>query len=154
MKNKKKERPNAPKPLDLGRLRKDLSLIMDEIDRSHGVLPDYYSPVMWQRLQETAERVANAIQAVRMKLTNKSLTVHEIASKLGLGYMQVAGYLAWNTMLDPNWVKPSIAVETVACPCGAPKGRYCNPVMKRMCHARRQVYIDAGRPDPTGKAVA
>lgn len=42
------------KPLNLDKLRKDLQLIMDEIDRTQGVLPDYYSPVMWTRLQETA----------------------------------------------------------------------------------------------------
>ncbi len=112
------------KPLNLNKLRKDLELIMDEIDRTQGVLPDYYSPVMWTRLQETAERIANAIQAVRMKLSGK--TVKEIADALGLGLMSVAGYLAWNTMLDPGWIKPEVARNRVACPaCHAPVGSEC-----------------------------
>jgi hypothetical protein len=49
------------KPLNLAKLRRDMEMIMSEIDRTGGVLPDAYSPVMWQRLQHTTEKVANAI---------------------------------------------------------------------------------------------
>jgi hypothetical protein len=116
------------KPLNLNKLRKDLQLIMDEIDRTQGVLPDYYSPVMWTRLQETAERVANAIQAVRMNLSGNS--VGEIAKELGLSIQSVAAYLAWNTMYDPSWIKPLDAVGHTACPsCGAPIGTTCSGIV-------------------------
>jgi hypothetical protein len=116
---------NPLKPLSIGKLRKDLQLIMDEIDRTHGVLPDYYSPVMWQRLQNTAEKVSDAIQAVRMKLSG--MTTPQIADKLELKVAQVAGYIAWNTMLDPEWLKPQIVVSSTACPsCGAAPGEHCN----------------------------
>ena len=112
------------KPLNLNKLRKDLQLIMDEIDRTHGVLPDYYSPIMWMRLQETADRVANAIQAVRMKLSG--LTSSEIADKLGLGVQQVAAYVAWNTMFDPHWVRPKEVIAWSARPkCDAEAGQRC-----------------------------
>lgn len=112
------------KPLNLNKLRKDLQLIMDEIDRTQGVLLDYYSPVMWTRLQETAERVANAIQAVRMKLSGK--TSEDIAKALDLSTKTVAAYLAWNTMFAPNWIKPEAARNNIACPsCHAPVGSEC-----------------------------
>jgi hypothetical protein len=55
----------ALKPLSLGKLKTDLAIIMGEIDRSNGILSDYYTPVTWQRLQETAEKISNAIQCVR-----------------------------------------------------------------------------------------
>jgi hypothetical protein len=45
-------------------------------------------------VQEIAGKVSNAIQTVRMKLSGK--TVREISDTLGLGFMSVAGYLAWN----------------------------------------------------------
>jgi hypothetical protein len=62
------ERLSRVKPLDLAKPRRDMHIVMDEIDRSGGVLGDAYSPIMWQRLQSTTERVANAIHAVRLKL--------------------------------------------------------------------------------------
>jgi hypothetical protein len=115
------------RPLNIERLRKNLQIIMTEIDRTQGVLPDYYSPTMWQRLQRTAYHVANAIQAVRIKLSNPELSCEHIALKLGLERQQVAGYLAWNTMLDPKWIKPQFAIEFVGCPkCGASPGQRCN----------------------------
>ncbi len=127
METSKASKKQSLKPLNLGKLKADLALIMDEINRSNGVLPDYYSPVMWQRLQETADKVAGAIQSVRMKLTNPELTCEEIGLKLGIGKMSVAGYLAWNSMLAPDWVKPSVVIATVFCPkCGAHAGQSCN----------------------------
>ena len=93
------------KPLNIEKLRRDMRIIMDEIDRSGGVLPDAYSPLMWQRLQETTEKVADAIQAVRLTLSG--MTCGEAAVKLGLETAQVAGYVAWNTMLQPDWVAPT-----------------------------------------------
>jgi len=142
MKLTKKQKPL--KPLSLGKLRADLALIMDEIDRSNGVLSDYYSPIMWQRLQNTAEKVANAIQSVRLKLGNPEMTAEEIGLKLGLGKMSVAGYLAWNTMLAPDWVKPSDVIATTPCPkCGAPAGegcRYCSAPAHKIHKERREAY--------------
>ena len=113
------------KPLNLEKLRRDMELIMDEIDRTGGVLPDAYSPVMWQRLQETTEKVADAIQAVRLKLSG--LRCGEVAVKLGLETAQVAGYLAWNTMLQPGWVAPRFIIRETPCPkCGAQAGERCD----------------------------
>ena len=113
------------KPLNLEKLRRDMELIMDEIDRTGGVLPDAYSPVMWQRLQETTEKVADAIQAVRLKLSG--LTCGEVALKLGLETAQVAGYVAWNTMLQPGWVAPRFIIRETPCPkCGAQAGERCD----------------------------
>ena len=133
------------KPLDLKKLRKDLQLIMDEIDRTQGILPDYYSPVMWSRLQDTAERVANAIQAVRMKLNGKP--VEDIVKELGLSKQSVAAYLAWNTMLDPDWIKPEAARNSIACPlCNAPAGEECYGTPRT--HKAR---IEAFRNSPTGE---
>jgi hypothetical protein len=113
------------KPLNLKKLRKDLQTIMDEIDRTNGILPDFYSPIMWQRLQNTADTVANAIQAVRLRLNGK--TNSEVASELGLDKQQVGGYLAWNTMLDPQWCKPAEVIAISVCPkCGADAGLPCD----------------------------
>jgi hypothetical protein len=112
-------------PLNMGKLRRDMEIIMGEIDRTGGVLPDAYSPVMWQRLQRTTERVANAIQGVRLTLSG--MTCGEAAAKLGLETAQVAGFLAWNTMLQPDWVAPRIVISRTACPrCGASAGERCN----------------------------
>lgn len=113
------------KPLNLAKLRRDMELIMSEIDRTGGVLPDAYSPVMWQRLQHTTEKVANAIQAVRMTLSG--MTTEQAANQLGLGTQQVAGYVAWNTMLQPGWVAPRFIIAVTPCPkCGAKAGELCN----------------------------
>src|ERR1700674_3772165 len=113
------------KPLNIEKLRRDMKIVMDEIDRTGGVLPDAYSPVMWQRLQETTEKVADAIQAVRLTLSG--MTWGEAASKLGLETAQVAGYVAWNTMLQPDWVAPRIIIAKTPCPkCGAVAGELCH----------------------------
>lgn len=133
----------ALKPLSLGKLKTDLNIIMAEIDRCSGILPDYYSPVMWQRLQETADKVAGAIQSVRMKLTNPEMTCEEIGLKLRIGKMSVAGYLAWNSMLSPDWVKPSVVYTAIDCPfCGKPAGVPCNGNVKatRIHRQRREAY--------------
>src|SRR5580693_1065861 len=112
------------KPLNIEKLRRDLKVVMDEIDRTGGVLPDAYSPVMWQRLQGTTEKVADAIQAVRLALSG--MTCGEAAAKLGLETAQVAGYVAWNTMLQPDWVAPRIIIANTPCPkCGAMAGERC-----------------------------
>jgi hypothetical protein len=132
------------KPLSLGKLKTDLNIIMAEIDRCSGILPDYYSPVMWQRLQETADKVAGAIQSVRMKLTNPEMTCEEIGLKLGLGKMSVAGYLAWNSMLAPDWVKPAEVIASTPCPkCGVPAGSrcdYCSAPAHKIHKERRAAY--------------
>jgi hypothetical protein len=107
------------------KLRQDMRIIMDEIDCSGNVLPDAYSPLMWQRLQQTTEKVADAIQAVRLRLSG--MTCREAAAKLGLETAQVAGYVAWNTMLQPDWVPPRIIIATTACTkCGAVAGERCH----------------------------
>lgn len=127
METTKATRKPTVKPLSLGKLKTDLNIIMAEIDRCSGILSDYYSPVMWQRLQQTADKVATAIQCVRMKLSNPSITSEEIGDRLGIGKMSVAGYLAWNSMLSPLWVKPSEVVETTPCPvCKAEAGEGCD----------------------------
>jgi hypothetical protein len=123
----KASKKQSLKPLNLGKLKADLALIMDEINRSNGVLPDYYSPVMWQRLQQTADKVSTAIQCVRMKLSNPTMTSKEIGDKLGVAKMSVSGYLAWNAMLSPQWVKPSEVIDTTPCPvCKAEAGEGCD----------------------------
>jgi hypothetical protein len=113
------------KPLNIEKLRRDLKIVMDEIDRTGGVLADAYSPLMWQRLQQTTEKVADAIQAVRLTLSG--LTCGQAASRLGLETAQVAGYVAWNTMLQPEWVAPRIIIARTPCPkCGAMAGERCH----------------------------
>jgi hypothetical protein len=113
------------KPLNIEKLRRDMKVITDEIDRGGGVLSDAYSPIMWQRLQETTEKVANAIQAVRLTLSG--MTCGAAATELGLETAQVAGYRAWNTMLQPSWVAPRVIIATTSCPkCGAMAGKRCD----------------------------
>lgn len=113
------------KPLNIEKLRRDMKIVMDEIDRTGGVLPDAYSPVIWQRLQRTTDAVANAIQAVRLRLSG--MTCDEIAGKLGIKKQQVAAYAAWNSMLQPDWVSPRVIVAETACPkCGAMAGERCH----------------------------
>lgn len=113
------------KPLNISKLRRDMRTIMDEIDRTGGTLPDAYSPMMWQRLQHTTEKVANAIQAVRLRLNGMSCD--EIASKLCISKQQVAAYAAWNTMLQPGWVAPRVITAATMCPkCGAKAGERCD----------------------------
>lgn len=112
------------KPLNMTKLRKDMQLIMDEIDRTGGVLPDAYSPVMWQRLQDATDRVATAVQAVRLVLSG--MNRDDVATKLGMGRQRVAAYMAWNTMLQPDWVSPRMIIAETPCPiCGAQKGERC-----------------------------
>jgi len=91
--------------IDLAKLRTDLQTIMNEIDSTPAELLDAYSPHMWLRLQKTTEKVATAINAVRLRLSGK--TCDEIAGQLGLSKWQIAGYLAWNTMLQPGWMPQS-----------------------------------------------
>lgn len=97
------------KQIDLARLRKHLQTIMDEIDSTPAEVLDAYSPHMWLRLQKTTERVATAINAVRLRVSGK--TCAEIAVELGLSKRQVAGYVAWNTMLQPGWMSPAAKRE-------------------------------------------
>lgn len=88
--------------VDLQKLRHDMQTIMEELDRTSNI-PDAYGPQMWKRLAVTADRVATAINAVRMRLAGK--TSSEIAGELGLTRQQVAAYVAWNTMMQPGWAK-------------------------------------------------
>src|ERR1700752_1382661 len=90
--------------IDLKKLRKDLQTIMDEIDSTPAGVLDAYSPHLWMRFQNTTEKVATAINAVRLRLSGK--TCAEIAFELRLSKRQVAGYVAWNTMLQPGWMSP------------------------------------------------
>jgi hypothetical protein len=87
---------------ELLKLRQDLQAIMDEIDGTPKEVLDAYSPHMWSRLQKTTEKIATAINAVRLRLSGK--TCAEIAAELGVTKSQVAGYVAWNTMLQPSWM--------------------------------------------------
>ena len=64
--------------VDLVKLRKDLQTIMDELDSTASNL-DAYSPYMWRRLQTTADKVATAINAVRLHLTG--MTAGDIAAQ-------------------------------------------------------------------------
>jgi hypothetical protein len=123
---KSKPKPETElKPLNMGKLRRDMQIIMDEIDHSGDILPDAYSPIMWQRLQRTTEGVANAIQSVRLRLSG--MTCDEIAGKLGITKQQVAAYAAWNSMLQPDWIAPRVIVAETACPrCGAMAGERCD----------------------------
>jgi len=101
----KEQSPQRITQIDLAKLRNDLQTIMDEIDSTPDGVPDAYSPHMWMRLQKTTEKVATAINAVRLRLAGKSCA--EIAAELGIGKRQVAAYVAWNTMLQPNWISPA-----------------------------------------------
>jgi predicted transcriptional regulator len=108
--NEKQDRQRGPiKQIDLARLRKDLQTIMDEIDSTPAAVLDAYSPRTWVRFRNTTEKVATAINAVRLRLTGK--TCAEIAVELGLSKRQVAGYVAWNTMLQPGWMSPAEKLE-------------------------------------------
>jgi hypothetical protein len=96
--------------IDLAKLHKDLQTIMDEIDSTPAAVPDAYSPHMWMRLQKTTDKVALAINAVRLRLTGK--TCAEIATELGITKFQVAAYVAWNTMLQPGWISRAAKQES------------------------------------------
>ena len=93
------------KQIDLEKLRKDLKFIVEEIDTTPPELLDAYSPRTWMRLQKTTDKVATAINAVRLRLMGK--TCGEIATELGISKRQVAAYFAWNTMLQPGWMSPT-----------------------------------------------
>ena len=86
--------------VDLVMLRKNLQTILDELDSTASNL-DAYSPYMWRRLQTTADRVATAINAVRLHLAG--MTAGDIAAQLNLKKQQVAAYMAWNCMYQPGW---------------------------------------------------
>jgi hypothetical protein len=101
----KQGKPQQIKQIDLAKLRKDLQTIMDEIDGTPAGVLDSYSPHMWMRLQKTTDKVATAINAVRLRLSGMSCA--EIAAELGIGKRQVAAYVAWNTMLQPSWISPA-----------------------------------------------
>lgn len=98
----KRETQQRISEIDLAKLREDLRAIMTEIDSTPKEVLDSYSPHMWSRLQKTTEKVATAINAVRQRLSGK--TCSEIAVELGITKAQVAGYFAWNTMLQPSWM--------------------------------------------------
>jgi hypothetical protein len=101
----KQETQQKISEIELVKLRKDLKAIMDEIDSTPKDVLDAYSPHMWSRLQKTTEKVATAINAVRLRLSGK--TCAEISVELGISKSQVAGYVAWNTMLQPSWSRPA-----------------------------------------------
>jgi hypothetical protein len=132
---------NLPKPLDIGRLRTNLQAILREIDRMGTRLDDSYSPVTWTRFQHQSQNIADAIDSVRLRLSGVKAAV--VAQMVGNDVHQVAGYHAWNTMFNPNWVAPSTIVKTIACKCGATVGMYCGVVYgnKRICKSRRDAYL-------------
>jgi hypothetical protein len=91
--------------VDRVKLRKDLQTIMDELDSTASNM-DAYSPYMWRRLQTTADTVATAINAVRLHLAG--MPAGDIASQLHLKKHQVAAYVAWNTMYQPDWPQKNL----------------------------------------------
>ena len=99
--------PATDRPNWFSKLRDDLQTIMDEVDSTpdENVCPMLNSPRMWMRSERQRRRFARAINAVRLRLAGKSCA--EIAAELGIGKRQTAAYVAWNTLLQPNWTSPA-----------------------------------------------
>jgi hypothetical protein len=115
---------------------------MEEVDRRLASEFDAFSPAMWKRLQHAVNRVILEISAVRLALNG--CTTAEVARKLGLKKQQVAAFLAFNTMWQPDYASPGLIIGTVDCPvCSVGIGKRCVTTSEndaRVHESRRQQY--------------
>lgn len=129
-------------PIDFRKLRRNLSMLMKEVDFRLKSEFDSFSPNMWRRLQKTVDGVITEITAVRLALNG--YTSAEVAAKLGLKKQQVAAYLAYNTMWQRDYADPHTIIGAVNCPyCHAGIGIRCissGNQDARVHDSRRQQY--------------
>jgi hypothetical protein len=137
-----KKQATAVEQIDFNKLRRDLQTLMEEVDRRLASEFDAFSPTMWRRLQQTVDSVILEISAVRLALNG--YTTAEVAHKLGLKKQQVAAFLAYNTMWQPDYASPELIIGTVDCPvCGVGIGNRCVTTSgrdARVHESRRQQY--------------
>jgi hypothetical protein len=137
-----KKQATEVEEIDFNRLRRDLQTLMEEVDRCFALEFDAFSPTMWKRLQRTVDGVILEISAVRLALNG--YTTAEVARKLGLNKQQVAAFLAYNTMWQPDYASPELIIDTVDCPiCGVGIGKRCVTTSgndARVHESRRQRY--------------
>lgn len=137
-----KKQATTVEQIDFKRLRRDLQTLMEEVDRRLASEFDAFSPTMWKRLQRAVDSVILEISAVRLALNG--CTTAEVARKLGLKKQQVAAFLAYNTMWQPDYASPGLIISTVDCPaCGVGIGKRCVTTSgrdARVHESRRQQY--------------
>jgi hypothetical protein len=110
--------------IDFRKLRSNLKTLMEEVDRRLESEFDSFSPAMWGKLHRTVDIVLLEIRAVRLALNG--YTCAEVAEKLGLKKQQVAAFLAYNTMWQPDYASPETIMSSVDCPvCTAKVGIRC-----------------------------
>jgi hypothetical protein len=119
-----KKQATVVEQIDFNKLRRDLRTLMEEVDLRLASEFDAFSPTMWKRLQRAVNNVILEISAVRLALNGYSTA--DVARKLGLKKQQVAAFLAFNTMWQPDYASPEIIVDTVDCPvCEVGVGNRC-----------------------------
>jgi plasmid maintenance system antidote protein VapI len=137
-----KKQVAAVEQIDFNKLRRNLQTLMEEVDRRLVSEFDAFSPRMWKRLQRTVDSVILEISAVRLALNG--YTTAEVARKLGLKKQQVAAFLAYNTMWQPDYASPELIIGTVDCPfCAVGVGNRCITTSgsdARVHESRRQHY--------------
>jgi hypothetical protein len=137
-----KKQATTVEQINFNKLRSDLQTLMEEVDRRLASEFDAFSPTMWKRLQRTVDSVILEISAVRLALNGHKTS--EVALKLGLKKQQVAAFLAYNTMWQPDYASPELIVGTVNCPvCGVGIGNRCVSTSgndARVHESRRQQY--------------
>lgn len=137
-----KKQATAVEQIDFNKLRRNLQTLMEEVDRRLASEFDAFSPTMWKRLQQTVDSVILEISAVRLALNG--YTTAEVARKLGLKKQQVAAFLAYNTMWQPDYASPGLIIDTVDCPiCAVGIGNRCVTASRkdaRVHESRRQQY--------------
>ena len=137
-----KKQATTVEQINFNKLRRDLQILMEEVDRRLASEFDAFSPTMWKRLQRTVDSVIREISAVRLALNG--YTTAEVARKLGLKKHQVAAFLAYNTMWQPDYASPELIVGIVDCPvCGVGIGNRCTTASgndARVHESRRQQY--------------
>lgn len=136
------KQPTAVEQIDFNKLRRNLQTLMEEVDRRLASEFDAFSPTMWKRLQQTVNNVIVEISAVRLALNG--YTAAEVAHKLSLKKQQVAAFLAFNTMWQPDYASPELIIGAVDCPvCGVGVGNRCLTTSgndARVHDSRRQQY--------------
>ena len=137
-----KKQATTVEQINFNKLRRDLQTLMEEVDRRLASEFDAFSPTMWKRLQRAVDSVILEISAVRLALNGYKTS--EVALKLGLKKQQVAAFLAYNTMWQPDYASPELIVGTVNCPvCGVGIGNRCATASgndARVHESRRQQY--------------
>ena len=115
---------NLVEPIDFTKLKRDLQILMREVDLRLASEFDAFSPYMWNRLRNTVNAVIAEITAVRMVLNGKSCA--EVAATMDLKKQQVAAFMAYNTMWQDDYADPATINNIVDCPsCHAGLGSRC-----------------------------